>query len=200
MSAKEEIVPESFDGLLEAARTGEREAQGRLLHTCRPVLFRFARKRLRDFGRRNWRESDVVQDTFLKAVEEIQTFQGCTPEQFLAWLRAILDHRVMDLARRSGTEKRDAGLDASTNEPGFQESPRNAAPAADEVAERREQERLLREALGGLPEERARVVRLRYEKLPWEEVGRRMGRSGDAARELHRRAVKALAEALKEAG
>ena len=94
MSPKEEIVPpEGFGGLLEAARDGDKTAQGQLLDACRRYLRRTARRRLANFGRRNWRESDVVQETFLKAVEEIQTFQGCTPEQLLGWLRAILDRK-----------------------------------------------------------------------------------------------------------
>ena len=195
MSSPPEVVSfDQFDDLLAAARNGDKEAQGRLLDKCRDFLLLHARRRLAQSRCRNGRESDVVQEALLKAVKEIHTFQGCTPEQLEAWLRTILDHTVANLARRCRAGKRDVNREVSVQG----ELPGIAAPAADEVVARREHGRLVREAVRLLPPEWAEVVQLRhYDQLPWEEVGRRMGRSTEAVRQLNRRALQELGERLK---
>ena len=60
-----------------------------------------------------------------------------------------------------------------------------------------EQDQALRAALGRLPEDYRRVITLRYEEqLPFEEIGRLLQRSPEAARKLWARAVERLHEEL----
>jgi RNA polymerase sigma-70 factor (ECF subfamily) len=60
-----------------------------------------------------------------------------------------------------------------------------------------EQDQALQAALGRLPEDYRRVITLRYEEqLPFEEIGRLLERSPDAARKLWARAVERLFEEL----
>ena len=60
-----------------------------------------------------------------------------------------------------------------------------------------EQDQALQAALGRLPEDYRRVITLRYqEQLPFEEIGRLLQRSPDAARKLWARAVERLHEEL----
>jgi RNA polymerase sigma factor (sigma-70 family) len=71
------------------------------------------------------------------------------------------------------------------------ESPSSAAAA-------REQDEALRRAVERLPEDYRAVIRWRgYERLPFAEVGRRLGRSAEAARKLWARAVEELKQALE---
>ena len=172
----------SFGALQEtavAARDGDPDAQGRLLQAFRPTLPRYARQVLDALGRMKDRPSDVVQDAFWKALEEIETFQGCTPEQLRAWLRAIVNRMALNGLRDSQAAKRDVRREVSVEE--LTGSVRHAAPAAAEVASRSEQQELLRKTLLRLPPDDREVLRLKfYEKLAWEEIGRRMGRSAGA--------------------
>ena len=61
----------------------------------------------------------------------------------------------------------------------------------------REQDQALQAALGRLPEDYRQVITLRYqEQLPFEEIGRLLQRSPEAARKLWARAVERLHEEL----
>jgi RNA polymerase sigma factor (sigma-70 family) len=56
----------------------------------------------------------------------------------------------------------------------------------------------LEAALGQLPADQAEVIRLRHrDGRSFEEIGRLLGRSADAARQLWRRAVERLQEELE---
>ena len=103
----------SFDQLLTAAREGKREAQGRLLEAFRRPLLLLARKQLRSRVQAKGDASDAVQDVFLKAIEDIPSFSGCTPAQLMAWLRAIVTHTTTNFMRHYRTGKR--GLERETS-------------------------------------------------------------------------------------
>jgi RNA polymerase sigma-70 factor (ECF subfamily) len=67
-----------------------------------------------------------------------------------------------------------------------------------EVVIAREEAEELERALTRLPEQYRRVIRWRNtERMSWEEIGQRLGSSGEAARKLWTRALEQLAEALE---
>ncbi len=110
MSSPSEVVSfERYEDLLIAARNGNKDAQGQLLEACRRPLLRLARRRLSPGLLSKGAGSDVVQETFLQALREINTFRGCTPEQMLAWLRVIMEHTLSNFRRRFHSEKREVG-------------------------------------------------------------------------------------------
>jgi hypothetical protein len=63
-----------FPAVLEAARNGDPDAQGRLLEAVRPLLKCQVRRRLEARKELGLCASDVVQEKFRKAVREIETF------------------------------------------------------------------------------------------------------------------------------
>jgi DNA-directed RNA polymerase specialized sigma24 family protein len=66
---------------------------------------------------------------------------------------------------------------------------------------RRERAETVEQAVARLPEHLRQVVRLRHEgKLSFEEIGRRIGRTGAAARHLWLRAVAELELRLEASG
>ena len=70
-------------------------------------------------------------------------------------------------------------------------------PSPSGQAMEHEQDQALQAALGRLPEDYRRVITLRYqEQLAFEEIGRLLQRSPDAARKLWARAVERLHEEL----
>ena len=71
------------------------------------------------------------------------------------------------------------------------------APSPSSLVAAAEQDAALRQALEQLPEDYRQVVGWRnYERLPFEEIGVRLGRSAGAARKLWIRAVERLQELL----
>ncbi len=187
--------------VLIAARNGNKEAQGQLLEACRRPLLRLARRQLSPGLSPKGAGSDVVQETFLQALREINTFRGCTPEQMMAWLRVILEHTMSNFRRRFHTGKREVGREVSGEMATVREDPRHAVPSASEKAISNEQARLMLHALERLPEHYREVVRLRREeRLSFEEIGRRTGRTADAARKVWLRALAEVGQYLAEVG
>jgi RNA polymerase sigma factor (sigma-70 family) len=192
------LPEDDFDTMLKAARSGDKEAQGRLLDGMRPVLRRAARKVSERFVKRRWNDSDLVQEAIRKALEQIQAFQGCTPQQLDEWFSVILGRTATAFYRRAWAEKRDVRREVSTDAARVEENLREAAPAADELAVRHEEALRLADAIGRLSEDQARVVRLKLEALDWLSIGRLMNRSAGAAAELYRRACQELKKDLKD--
>jgi RNA polymerase sigma-70 factor, ECF subfamily len=190
-----------FETLLKAARRGDKQAQGRLLETCRRPLLYLARRRLNSGLQGKGSASDVVQESFVKALREIKTFQGCTPDQLLAWLRVILRHTMANFTRQFHTEKRQAALEVSREAPTIRGNPRHAAPSASEVMIRREENLLIKQALSRLPGLYVQVIRMRIEEdLSFEEIGQRTGRTSEAARQIWRRAVAEVRREIHSSG
>ena len=183
-----------FDELMKAAREGDKESQGRLLEAYRRPLLRLARQQI---DRRRLQAkgggSDVVQDTLTKALDDIRTFQGCTPEQLHAWLRTILMHTAANFAREFTTDKRRVNRETTQVSESMANDLRHAEPSASEAAIRREQTGRLQRLLARLPAHYAEVIRLRFEeKLSFHEIASKMGGTAESARKLCSRAVAEL--------
>jgi RNA polymerase sigma-70 factor, ECF subfamily len=187
---------------LPAARAGSREALGKVLEAARQYLLSIARQEFDPDLRAKNSPSDVVQETFVEAQRDFGRFQGNTEAELLAWLRQLLLHRVGKLRRRyRDTQKRQlarevalGGDDSSSGLAGILAAG-SLSPSGQ--AMENEQDEALQAALGRLPEDYRRVITLRYqEQLPFEEIGRLLERSPDAARKLWARAVERLLEEL----
>ena len=186
-----------FDDLLRAARDGDRDAQGLLLETCRRPLLRLARRELNRTLQAKGNPSDMVQDTFLTALREIDGFRGCTPDQLLGWLRLILSHRLSNFCRDFYTEKRRVTREAPGQAAPAGEDARRAAASPSDVAIRRELAERVRRALHRLPRDSFEVVRLRHEaNLSFKEIGQLTGRTASAARKVWVRAIEEVRDGL----
>jgi RNA polymerase sigma-70 factor (ECF subfamily) len=187
---------------LPAARAGSREALGKLLEATRRYLLTIAQQELDPDLRAKNSPSDVVQETFVEVQRAFGQFQGDTEAELLAWLRQLLLHRVGKLRRRyRDTQKRRLAREVALGGDDSSDGPAgglaaNALSPSGQAVEH-EQDQALQAALGRLPEDYRRVITLRYEEqLPFEEIGRLLQRSPDAARKLWARAVERLQEEL----
>jgi RNA polymerase sigma-70 factor, ECF subfamily len=187
---------------LPAARAGSREALGKVLEATRQYLLSIARQEFDPDLRAKNSPSDVVQETFVEAQLAFGQFQGETEAELLAWLRQLLLHRVGKLRRRyRDTQKRRLTREVALGGDDSSVGPAGALaadmPSPSGQAMEHEQDQALQAALGRLPEDYRRVITLRYEQqLPFEEIGRLLQRSPDAARKLWARAVERLQEEL----
>jgi RNA polymerase sigma-70 factor, ECF subfamily len=187
---------------LTAARAGSREALGKVLEAARQYLLSIARQELDADLRAKNSPSDVVQETFVEVQRAFQQFQGDTESELLAWMRQLLLNRVGKLRRRyRDTQKRRLAREVTLHGSDSSEGPAGGLAAnglsPSGQAMEHEQDEALQAALGRLPEDYRRVITLRYEEqLPFEEIGRLLERSPDAARKLWARAVERLHEEL----
>lgn len=143
--------------------------------------------------------SDAVQSALVLAHVNIGQFQGETKEEFQSWLRAILVNELRTVQRRFNTEKRDVKREIGDVDANFAGAPVDPLPSPSTAAKLNEESAALRTALEKLSEEHRNVIVLRsWEELSFEEVGRRMHRSADAARKLWTRAMRQLKRSLEE--
>jgi RNA polymerase sigma-70 factor (ECF subfamily) len=195
--------PHGLPELLAAARTGSREALGELLESYRRYLTQIARDQLDPRLLPKGDQSDLVQETFRDAQKAFGQFRGSSEEELQAWLRRILVHRICRFARRyRGTQKRSAvrevALDPGDSSTASAYRADTPTPSAEAVAN--EQSGRLQGALARLPEEYRQAILLRYRNgMSFEEIGRALGRSAEAARKLWGRAVERLREEMDEA-
>ena len=99
---------------LPAARAGSAEALGQLLEAYRNYLLWIATRQLDPELKAKGGASDLVQETFLKAQQHFDQFQGDGEGDLKAWLRQLLLNNVADFTRMyQQTAKRHVGREAS---------------------------------------------------------------------------------------
>jgi RNA polymerase sigma-70 factor, ECF subfamily len=191
--------------LIEGARQGDAECREKLFALCRSYLGFVARSQIETWLRRKVDTSDLVQETMLEAYRDFDRFEGRSEQQWLAWLRKILAHNAADFVRRyGGTAKRAAAHEVPFRDPDDSLSRGAPEPAADQPTPSQEflqldTELRMTAALSEMPPDYQEVVVLRnLQRLPFNEVAERMGRSRPAVQMLWMRAIRKLQEALEE--
>jgi len=191
----------SITDLLRDARQGDRAALESLFLASVPLLQLLARSRIEHGLRAKFDGSDLVQQTLLEAFRGFDSFQGQTEAEWLTWLRRILAHNACDWARdyRAGKRRVRAEVPLGDGE-SFPGATSLAADASSpsRVLLRKEQELRLAEAIERLPPDYRDVILLRnLERLPFNEVALRMGRSRPAVQMLWMRALVELQGVLQ---
>jgi RNA polymerase sigma-70 factor, ECF subfamily len=161
-------VPPDPVELLQAARTGDRQALGRLVELYRNYLRLLARLQVGRRLRGKADPSDIVQEAFLAAQRTFAEFRGTTEGELVDWLRQILASKLVDLARRYlGTARRDVRLerqlaaDLDDSSRALAEALPTSGSSPSERAEQRERAVLLADAIKSLPADYAEVIILR---------------------------------------
>jgi RNA polymerase sigma-70 factor (ECF subfamily) len=191
-------------GLLDRARKGDVAARDRLFAMCRNYLGIVARAHVESWLQAKVDASDLVQQTMLEAHRDFLRFQGATEGEWLAWLRQIVSHNAADFIRQYyKTAKRQAGREVRLGG-----NPDNSSvlglsgiAGADETPSqqllRKERELQMADALAQLSEDHREVIILRnLQRLPFDEVAKRMNRSRPAAQMLWMRAIHKLQQVM----
>jgi RNA polymerase sigma-70 factor (ECF subfamily) len=191
--------------LIDRARRAEPGALDRLLDSYRNYLRLLARTGLDASLQGKADPSDLVQDALLKASQNFGQFRGAGDAELAGWLRQILARCLANFVRRYRTGGRRAGreqsleqlLDRSSQAMGRVLAADGTSPSAS--AERRDLGVVLSDALAQLSEDHREVIVLHHlEGLGWDEVARRMGRSGGAVQKLWTRALTQLRPLIDE--
>lgn len=193
--------------LVNAAVGGDEESLCKLLERHGPT----ARDRLASKIGQQWRasidEDDVMQVTYLEAFLLIDQFKYRGPGSFLAWLSQVAENNLRDAIRGLSAAKRpnpsnriQVSAKASDSATGLVEMLGVSESTPSRVAAKGEAGHFLEAALGTLPPDYERVVRLYdLEGQSAAEVADQLGRSQGAIYMLRARAHERLKEALGSA-
>jgi RNA polymerase sigma-70 factor (ECF subfamily) len=190
--------------LLERARSGDRDARNELFEKCRAYVSLVARAQVGSWLQAKVDHSDLVQQTLLDAHRGLDQFRGTTDGEWLAWLKKIVHHNAADFVRRYGmAERRRAGREVSLNAPGTNDSnaptrdPSDPGQSPSQIVLRSEEQMEISRAVAQLPPDYQEVIILRnLERLPFDEIAQRLGRSRPAVQMLWMRALRKLHESL----
>ena len=182
---------ETTASLLLQAREGDRAAVNRLVARYLPALRRWAHGRLPVSARDLADTDDLVQVCLLQTLDQVRAFEPRRPGSFLAYLRRVLQNRILDEIRRSRRGPAREELSDDIPEPG---------PSPLERTVGREAVAAYEAALARLPEEQQEAVVMRIELgFSYPEIAEALGSpSPNAARMLVSRAVLRLAEGIDE--
>jgi RNA polymerase sigma-70 factor (ECF subfamily) len=190
--------------LLAEARDGSPAALGEALEACRAYLLTVAGQELDPALSAKAGASDLVQQTFLEAQRDFKQFDGNTEADLLNWLRRVLRNNVANFARSyRATGKREVGREVEL-EAGRSSADWRGALACDAASPSRlvmqaEQLEALEKAVARLPEDYRRVIEYRYRhELSFDEIGRLLDCSANAACKLWSRTVERLEKELEK--
>jgi RNA polymerase sigma factor (sigma-70 family) len=171
------------------AKAGDRDALDRLFERSLPALRRWASGRLPRWTRDLMDTDDLVQETVVRAIRRIDSFEPRHEGALQAYLRQAIVNRIRDEVRRTMRSPQAAPLDE--NEKDREASPLEAA-IGGEAVERYEA------ALARLrPEDREAIVARVEMDYSYEQVAQALGKpSPDAARMAVSRALLRLAEEM----
>lgn len=187
--------------MLAAARSGSPEALGELLQSCRKYLLLIARRELRSDLRVKVSPSDLVQEAFTVAQDNLSGFDGTTVSEFARWLRGILANKLAHARRRYlATASRDITREAPPSDESSMENLVDLVcdgETASQLIMRGEKQESVQQALARLPAHYRQVIQLRnLDLLSFEDVALTMQRPAGQVRALWVRAVKRLTKEL----
>jgi RNA polymerase sigma-70 factor, ECF subfamily len=176
--------------LLTRARAGDRGALEQLLAKVRPALTRWAHGRLPRYARGMSDTVDLVQETILTTFQKLDAFPLTRTDALETYLRQAILNRIRDEVRR--VERRESPGLSDSEVAVLDESPLEAAIQSEAFT--RYQQALTRLA------KRDRELIIQRIEMQWsyKEIARTSGASTDAARMAVVRAMKRLADLMRE--
>jgi len=183
-----------FEGALQAAKNGDREALEALLQDSLPDLNAWLKRKVGGVLRDRESISDLAQSVCREVLKDLDKFENRGPAAFRSWLLQQAGRKVVDRYRYHQRESRSPSREHSEAEPDAliaeDPSPSRVLAAKDEMGR-------VRAALATLPDtQREAIVLHRLMGLDYAEISRRMERSEAAVRALVARGLADLAQRL----
>jgi len=189
-TATEEIHPDV--ALVERAKAGDEAAFEQLIRQYDRQIFRIARH----ITQNKEDAEDIVQDTFLKAYQKLEQFQGNS--KFYTWLvRIAVNESLMRLRKRRNSKTVSMDEDVQTEDGSVPRDFADWTPNPEQQYGQGEMGEILRKTIQGLPPGFRSVFTLRdIENLSTEETAEALGLSVPAVKSRLLRARLQLRERL----
>jgi RNA polymerase sigma-70 factor (ECF subfamily) len=179
-----------FGERLARSQAGDQAARTELFSRWQSLLTLQARRLLGQQLAARVDPADVVQEAFLQATREWESFRGQTEGEWVGWLQSMLRGHATRLRRQHLAARRDVGRTESL---AF-DQPRSARTPLGEAMDH-EQARRLAVAIAALPTMMREVVIGRtLEQRSFDEIAAALGCTAGAARVTWTRALRKLRE------
>lgn len=167
------------------ARDGDDSALWRLTEQFRPYLKALVRRNIGPQLGGKVDDSDIVQQSMIRAVNKFQDFEGAHLAQWHAWLVTIVQNETRNTVRYWHQQRRDAKLETATpNDSQNNWDPSGNGSTPSGVAMRRERAARLVATIQQLPEDQQQLIHWRhFENLPHKVIAERLGISEAATRQ-----------------
>jgi RNA polymerase sigma-70 factor, ECF subfamily len=149
--------------------------------------------------------SDIVQETLLKATQNLGQYRGKSEAELAGWLRRILTNTLVDAVRELQGARRDVNLERSLEASLTQSSARLEALLASSPTSpserllRHEQLLQLSTALAQLPEDQRQALEMHYlQGCTVPAVAEQMGRTERSVAGLVRRGLQSLRQLMAD--
>ena len=189
--------------LVHRAKAGEQEALGKLFARYYRRVRKIVRLRLGKNLRGVLDATDILQETFVAAIEAFSRFELRNEASVINWLSRITERKIREAAKHYSAEKRSRAKQipidqADTQDRAFQVPDKGTGPGSSISA--REEAEIVEECIAELPEKYREIIVLRdYAEYSWEDVAKEHGRpSVDAARMMHAKAMVELDRRMRE--
>jgi RNA polymerase sigma factor (sigma-70 family) len=173
VSKERSDLEEAVAVFLPKAKAASREAINGLFEAVYPFIRRIAQLEVRRRSpSRTWADAeDLVLEALIRAYRRLESFQGTTAEEFLVWMKVLMQHLAMDSMRmayrRSAMADTDAFLDAA-----------DASLDVVETMERAELMQTVQRAMEGLHEKDRVIIRMYYfEETPLLDIAKALNLS-----------------------
>jgi RNA polymerase sigma-70 factor, ECF subfamily len=189
--------------LLRRAQSGNAEALNRLFARYYERVRRIVRLRLGTRLRQRVESSDILQETFIAAVDGFDRFEMRDEASFINWLARIAERQVLAAADYHIAQKRNPAREVPIHKDEDQSDigidPVASGLIPPDLLARAELTRMIEECLQELREDYRELIILRnYAGASWEVVAEQTGRpSAAAARMMHAKAIVELGKALR---
>lgn len=175
--------------MIQLAKTGDAQAFAQLYRAHVQAIFRYMYYRLNDIHL----AEDMTADVFTRALKDLPNYHDMG-KPFLAWLYRIAHARLVDYYRKIGRRGTEDELDDSIILQQIDEH-------ADIQLLRKQMAQALHHAIGKLIPSQQQVVVLRFiEEKSLEETALIMDKKVNAIKALQHRALKTLAQLLRQMG
>ena len=179
------LVTSSTVSLLPLATHGDGRAAALLLERMRPYLKRFGHNRLPSWARSRAETEDLVQESLIRALRHIPSFEGQTIRDFRNWLHTVFKNLVTDEKRHA--HRHGIRLELHENIP-------NDEPSPLELLAEQEATDIYKAAVATLDEaERPFIIYRLEHAYSFKDLADKLGKTTpDAARMTYNRALTKL--------
>ena len=182
----------SITVLIQEARTGDDDARAKVLRKLQPFIISMAAQHNDLWFCNKQGVSDIVQQSFVKVIENFESFQGSSSAEFRGWLKRLVINEIRQINRNLNRKRRDVKREQSLEQDparrGHNVSTDDPTPEA--TAMLNEQLARLRSVMDELDETPKRVIELRaFDNLTFREIAKQMGKSQDAVTKIWYRSL-----------
>ncbi len=191
--------------LVAMVRGGDESALNQLCKVYGPRVHWIIRLRMGKELRSKLESMDLVQDTLIHALNDLDDFTYKNEGDFVRWLSTIAENVLRGNLKKLHAGKRDIRREVPLDGYGPTTGSRlvvNPGPidatTPSVIMSRKEELEKLEKAIDKLkPEYREVIVLTKIERLTYKEISERLGKSNDAVRKLISRAILALANVFE---